>query len=141
MSDWAPLPASSAAWRHRAKVLKALGHPTRLFLVDRIGHGEICVCELAALIEADMSTVSRHLAVLREAGILADERRGAQVFYRLVAPGALELLRGADRVACGAAARDAAALSGATEDQAAAARGGTAPDDAVQRSTLFETPS
>ncbi|HVS01496.1 MAG TPA: hypothetical protein VMT16_01900, partial [Thermoanaerobaculia bacterium] len=88
-----------------------------------------------------VSTVSRHLALLREAGILADERRGAQVFYRLVAPAALELLGGADRVAWGAAARDAAALSGVAVDEAAATRGGTGPGDEVQRSTPQEARS
>ena len=111
MSDRGLLPPTSPAWRQRARVLKALGHPTRLFLVDHLSGGETCVCELADLVGADVSTVSRHLGVLREAGILADERRGAQVFYRLVAPAALDLLRGAERVARGAVARDAAALA------------------------------
>lgn len=112
MSDPAPLPATSPLWRHRARVLKALGHPTRLFLVDHLSGGEICVCELADLVGADVSTVSRHLGVLRQAGILADERRGAQVFYRLVAPAALELSAFAERVARNAAQRDSAALAG-----------------------------
>jgi ArsR family transcriptional regulator len=112
MSDPAPLPATSPVWRHRARVLKALGHPTRLYLVDRLSRGERCVCELTALVGADVSTVSRHLGVLREAGILADERRGAQVFYRLVAPAALELSAFAERVARNAAERDSAALAG-----------------------------
>lgn len=107
----APLPAASPAWRHRARVLKALGHPTRLFLVDHLSRGARCVCELTALVDADVSTVSRHLGVLREAGIVDDERRGAQVFYRLVAPAVSELLRGAERVARDALARDAAALA------------------------------
>lgn len=112
MSDPAPLPATSPLWRHRARVLKALGHPTRLFLVDHLSGGETCVCELADLVGADVSTVSRHLGVLRQAGILADERRGAQVFYRLVAPAALELSAFAERVARNAAQRDSAALAG-----------------------------
>jgi DNA-binding transcriptional ArsR family regulator len=141
MSDRTPLPASSPVWRHRAKVLKALGHPTRLFLVDRIGHGEICVCQLAALVDADLSTVSRHLALLREAGILADERRGAQVFYRLVAPAALDLLGGADRVACAAAARDAAALSDVAVGEAAGSPGSAAPAEAVRRASPLEARS
>ena len=119
MSDLAPFSATSPVWRHRARVLKALGHPTRLFLVHHLARGETCVCELADLVGADVSTVSRHLGVLRDAGILADERRGAQVFYRLVAPAALELVRGAEGVARGAVARDAAALAGLTaEDEA-----------------------
>jgi len=70
----------------RARVLKAMAHPTRLFLVETLARGERCVCELTEGIDADLSTVSRHLAVLREAGILACERRGQQVVYRLHTP-------------------------------------------------------
>jgi DNA-binding transcriptional ArsR family regulator len=67
----------------RARVLKALAHPTRLFIVDELGKGARCVCELQAMIGADMSTVSKHLAQLKSAGIVEDEKRGAQVFYSL----------------------------------------------------------
>ena len=70
----------------RAKIIKALAHPTRLFVVDELSQGERCVCQLTALIGADISTVSKHLAVLRDAGILEDERRGQQVWYRLKVP-------------------------------------------------------
>jgi len=70
----------------RARVMKALAHPTRLFIVDELAAGPRCVCELTAMIGADVSTVSKHLAVLRSAGIVADERRGAQVFYALRTP-------------------------------------------------------
>lgn len=108
MHEARPLSDSPSRWRRTAQVLKALGHPSRLFLVDRLARGERCVCELTALVGADVSTVSRHLAVLREAGIVLDDRRGAQVFYRLAAPEAIELLRGADRVALGAAEREGA---------------------------------
>jgi arsenite/tail-anchored protein-transporting ATPase len=115
MNESARLSPTSPAWRHRSRVLKALGHPTRLFLVDHLSRGERCVCELTSLVAADVSTVSRHLGVLRQAGILADERRGAQVFYRLVAPAALELSAFAERVARNAAARDRAALTDLAE--------------------------
>ncbi len=70
----------------RARVIKAMGHGTRLFLVDELSRGERCVCELQALVGADMSTISKHLAVLREAGIVQDEKRGNQVFYSLRCP-------------------------------------------------------
>ncbi len=70
----------------RARVLKALAHPARLAAVDELANGERCVCELQQLIGSDMSTVSRHLAILREAGIVSDERRGNQVFYALRVP-------------------------------------------------------
>ena len=70
-------------YEQRASIFKALAHPTRLFIVDELASGERCVCELTAMVGADISTVSRHLAVLREAGIIEDEKRGQQVFYRL----------------------------------------------------------
>lgn len=70
----------------RARVMKALAHPSRLFIVDELSRGERCVCELTEMIGADVSTVSKHLAVLRSAGVVLDERRGAQVFYRLRVP-------------------------------------------------------
>ncbi len=73
-----------AKYEARANILKALAHPTRLFLVDELArNGERRVCELTAMVGADMSTVSRHLAMLKGAGIIDDERRGAQVYYRL----------------------------------------------------------
>lgn len=55
-------------------------------MVDVLSHGEKCVCELTALIGADTSTVSKHLSVLKAAGIVAVEKRGLQVFYRLKMP-------------------------------------------------------
>lgn len=67
----------------RARLLKAMAHPTRIFIIEELARGERCVCELTRLIEADMSTVSRHLSVLKNAGIVQDEKRGNQVFYRL----------------------------------------------------------
>lgn len=66
--------------------MKALAHPTRLFIVDELSRGERCVCELRDMIGADVSTVSRHLTVLREAGVVEDEKRGLQVWYRLRVP-------------------------------------------------------
>lgn len=70
----------------RAKVIKAMAHPSRLMIIDELGHGERCVCELQELVGHDMSTVSKHLAVLKAAGIVKDERRGKQIFYALKVP-------------------------------------------------------
>lgn len=72
-----------ARYRSRAQIIKAMAHPTRLFLVDELAKGERCVCELTEMVGDDISTVSKHLSVLRDAGILADEKRGKQVFYSL----------------------------------------------------------
>lgn len=70
----------------RATVMKALAHPSRLFIVDELSRGERCVCELTDMIGADVSTVSKHLSLLKKAGVVIDDRRGAQVFYRLRVP-------------------------------------------------------
>jgi DNA-binding transcriptional ArsR family regulator len=70
----------------KANVLKALGHPTRLWIAEQLAGGEKCVCELAENIDADFSTVSKHLTVLKQAGVVIDEKRGKQAFYRLKVP-------------------------------------------------------
>lgn len=67
----------------QARIFKALGHPSRLFMVDALREGEKCVCELQALVGDDMSTISKHLAVLREAGVVSAEKRGTSIYYRL----------------------------------------------------------
>ena len=76
----------------QAHVIKALAHPTRLFIVQELEQGERCVCQLTELIDVDTSTVSRHLAILRTAGIIEDEKRGNQVFYSLKVPCVLNFL-------------------------------------------------
>ncbi len=76
----------------KANVLKALGHPTRLWMAEQLADGEKCVCELAEFIDADFSTISKHLSVLKQAGVVADEKRGKQVYYRLRVPCLLKYL-------------------------------------------------
>jgi ArsR family transcriptional regulator len=63
-----------------------MAHPTRLFIVDELSRGERCVCELRDMIGADISTVSKHLSVLKQAGIVEDDKRGLQVWYKLRVP-------------------------------------------------------
>lgn len=70
----------------RARVLKAMAHPSRLFIIEELDKGEQCVCDLTAMIGADISTVSKHLSVLKQAGLVVDDKRGNQVFYRLRVP-------------------------------------------------------
>ncbi len=73
-----------AKYEARAKIIKALAHPARLLIVDELAQqGERCVCELTEMIGTDMSTVSRHLSQLKNAGIVTDEKRGTTVYYRL----------------------------------------------------------
>jgi ArsR family transcriptional regulator len=77
---------AQAKYEARARIVKAMAHPTRLFIVDELSRGERCVCELTEMVGADMSTVSKHLAVLRGAGIVEDDKRGSQVYYSLKCP-------------------------------------------------------
>lgn len=90
-------PQAQARYAARAKVVKATAHPTRLFVVDVLSrHGRRCVCELTDMIGADMSTVSRHLAILKNAGIVTDEKHGTQVFYQLTMDCVLNFLKCVD---------------------------------------------
>lgn len=75
--------SAQARSTRRATVIKALAHPSRLAIAEALEAGERCVCDLTDLIGADMSTVSKHLAVMRDAGLLDAEKRGLKVFYRL----------------------------------------------------------
>jgi ArsR family transcriptional regulator len=70
-------------YEYRARILKALAHPSRLMMVDVLSEGERCVCEFQQIVGSDMSTVSKHLAVLKAAGIVSNRKQGLQVFYRL----------------------------------------------------------
>ena len=82
----ASLTLSPERYRARAEIVKALAHPTRLMIVDKLAGGECCVCDLQALAGVDISTVSKHLSLLKKAGIVEDEKRGLWVFYRLCCP-------------------------------------------------------
>ena len=79
-------PRSPQEYRAGADIFKALGHSSRLLIVDALTHGERCVADLTQFIGCDTSTVSNHLSILRNVGLIADERRGQQVFYRLATP-------------------------------------------------------
>jgi ArsR family transcriptional regulator len=77
-----------------ARVFKALGDPVRLRLLSLIAShagGEACVCDLTDAFDLTGPTISHHLKVLREAGIIGGERRGTWVYYRVL-PAALQTL-------------------------------------------------
>lgn len=76
-----------------AAILKAMGHPTRLFILDRLQEQDHCVCELQELIGADMSTVSKHLSVLKNTGIITSRKHNNQVIYSLVCACVLDMYK------------------------------------------------
>jgi len=67
----------------KADLLKALGQPTRLKILELLVDGERCVCEIFPAIGGEQSNVSKHLGFLRSQGIVIADRRGMRVFYRL----------------------------------------------------------
>jgi len=72
--------------QRKSEIFKALGHPTRLQIVEKLAEGEQCVCVCLEMFDIDISTLSRHLSVLKNAGIIRDERRGKNIFYSLTCP-------------------------------------------------------
>ncbi len=76
----------------RANILKAMGHPTRLFILEELHRQERCVNELTDMIGSDVSTVSKHLSVLKNSGLVQDEKRGNSIYYRLCCPCVLDFI-------------------------------------------------
>lgn len=76
----------------QAKIIKALAHPTRLFIVEELSKGEKCVCDLTEMTGFDISTISKHLSILKNAGILEVDKRGLKIFYSLKTPCILNFL-------------------------------------------------
>lgn len=70
----------------RAQVVKALAHSSRLLIAEALIDGEQCVCDLTEVVGADMSTVSKHLLIMKAAGLVEAHKRGLNVFYRLRCP-------------------------------------------------------
>ena len=75
---------SPERYEARARIAKALSHPTRLMFLDALRQdGELCVCELTNLAGIDQSTVSKHLAILRDAGLVGIRKKGSMSYYSL----------------------------------------------------------
>jgi ArsR family transcriptional regulator len=70
----------------RVKIIKAMAHPSRLFIIEELSKRECCVNKLTEMIGADTSTVSKHLSVLKNAGLVFDTKRGNSIFYSLRCP-------------------------------------------------------
>ena len=86
MKGWTMDAKTYALFEARSKIIKSLAHPSRLFIVDELSRGRRCVNELAELVGADISTVSKHLSVLKSAGVVRDDKEGARVYYSLRVP-------------------------------------------------------
>lgn len=83
---------------HRVEVFKALAHSSRLYIVMRLADGEACVGDLTREVGADVSTVSKHLAILRDAGLVADRREGQNILYSLACGCILDFIHCVDAV-------------------------------------------
>lgn len=70
----------------RAQILKSLAHPSRLFIIEKLQEKERSVGELTQLIGADTSTVSKHLSVLKNTGLVYPRREGTTIYYALKTP-------------------------------------------------------
>lgn len=82
----------------QAKVISAMAHPTRLLIVNELRKGSKCVRELTDIAEVDTSTVSKHLSILKNAGIISDNKKGLKVFYSLRMPCILNFFTCVDSV-------------------------------------------
>jgi DNA-binding transcriptional ArsR family regulator len=79
--------------RLKAEVFKALGHPLRLGIVEFLQQGEVCVCDIVTHVGTEISNVSKHLSLLKKAGVVADRREGLKMMYRLTMPCAVDFAR------------------------------------------------
>ena len=85
-------------YMRRAETLKALANPYRIWMVEKLAEGELCVCEFNKALDLDYSTISRHLSVLRKAGIVEYRKNGKQVYYSMRTPCILGFLSCFDEV-------------------------------------------
>lgn len=67
----------------RAKIAKSMAHPSRLLMLDLLQKREMCVGELTEQVGADQSTVSKHLAILKDVGLIGVRKQGALSYYRV----------------------------------------------------------
>jgi ArsR family transcriptional regulator len=81
-----------ALYEARANIIKAIAHPSRLFIIEELKKRKRCVNELTEMIGSDTSTVSKHLSVLKHAGLVYDEKRGTSIFYHLRVPCILDFI-------------------------------------------------
>lgn len=81
----------SERYTYLASVMKALAHPTRLFIVDELEKDARNVSELTEMVGVDISTISRHLSILKQVGIVGATKNNNQIIYRLLCPCVLDM--------------------------------------------------
>lgn len=74
-----------------AGLFKAIGHPARLAMLEKLATGSWCVCDLAADLKLNKSVASKHLSLLHDVGLLSVEKKGTQVIYTLAVPCVIEM--------------------------------------------------
>ncbi len=89
LDEQSPDPAAVAT---RETVFKALANEKRLRILAALRGGELCVCELQAVLRAPQSTVATHLRTLRDAGLITDRKQGKWTYYRIADTAVFELL-------------------------------------------------
>ncbi|MDI6879872.1 MAG: metalloregulator ArsR/SmtB family transcription factor [Desulfitobacteriaceae bacterium] len=82
----------------KSNLLKALGHPSRVRILEFLGSGERCVCEIISELGLEQSNVSQHLAVLRRENIIESEKQGLKVMYRIKHLEVLDILERAQTI-------------------------------------------
>jgi len=82
----------------RSEVVKAMAHPTRLLVMETLMQGEQCVNDLTALAGCDVTTLSKHLALMKKAGLLVCEKRGLCCYYQIACPCFAEFFRCIDLI-------------------------------------------
>jgi len=85
-------------YENRVKIIKAMAHTTRLLIIDELTKNKLCVSELHELIGGDMSTVSKHLSILKNARLIIDNKQGNQIFYKIDASCVTKIIDCADNI-------------------------------------------
>lgn len=86
-------PLNKEKLRLKAEVFKAMGHPLRLGVIEFLQGGEKCVCEIVEHTGTGISNISKHLSVLKKAGLVNDRREGLKIMYSLTMPCAIDFAR------------------------------------------------
>jgi len=79
-------------YERKVEILKAMAHPVRLAILEKLRTGDMCACVIADMFESDRTTVSKHLAILKKAGLVEDMKEGRNIIYHLKMPCVLDVM-------------------------------------------------